>query len=265
MLITVDGISKSLNKWSQFLGLHPNSLSGYYRENGEGKTKERIEKYLKGEVPNKLNTIKKYKIGDIINNYEILEDFYDEYNIRKFKAKCLNCGFIYNEISLTSIKYANNCPNHRILQQSKKNPLEHKLRVILTTIKRRCNSTKRHSKYYKDKNITICKEWLNNPKSFITWAINNGYQEGLTIDRIDSNGNYCPENCRWISLGDNTKRVHESTFITVNGITDSYRGWSKRLNLNEYTVKTWIRKLGREKTIEKITNTLNENNINLIN
>jgi hypothetical protein len=75
-------------------------------------------------------------------------------------------------------------------------------------MKRRCYASS-HQEYknYGGRGIKICDEWFNDFVSFYEWAINNGYQDDLTIDRIDNDGNYEPKNCQWISLKENVRKA----------------------------------------------------------
>ena len=86
-----------------------------------------------------------------------------------------------------------------------------KLYAIWTTMKQRChNSNTKQYKYYGARGIKVCDEWKNDYMNFYNWAMKNGYREGLTIDRIDVNGNYEPDNCEWVTKSENTRRMHES-------------------------------------------------------
>lgn len=74
-------------------------------------------------------------------------------------------------------------------------------------MKRRCcDNTFKAYKNYGGKGISICAEWLTSFENFYNWAVSNGYQNHLTIDRIDVNGNYEPNNCQWITRSENTKK-----------------------------------------------------------
>lgn len=84
-------------------------------------------------------------------------------------------------------------------------------------MKARCYSTslpKQTSKVYRDKGIHVCDEWLNSFDSFYVWSMSNGFRPGLSLDRIDSDGNYEPSNCQWISRQDNSKKAGYRTAET---------------------------------------------------
>ena len=78
---------------------------------------------------------------------------------------------------------------------------ENRLKNIWHGMKQRCyNPNRPNYRYYGGRGITICDEWLNSFQAFSAWSMDNGYQDELSIDRIDYNGNYEPSNCRWVSM-----------------------------------------------------------------
>ena len=96
----------------------------------------------------------------------------------------------------------------------------------------RCKPSCKHRKYYYDKGITVCDAWLNDFYLFKAWAITNGYSPELTIDRIDDTKGYSPENCRWITKSENTRRNSNQKLITIDGVTENLKDWSDELDIS---------------------------------
>lgn len=92
---------------------------------------------------------------------------------------------------------------------------------------------KRHRKDYFERGIRMCEEWSTSFESFRDWSISHGYKDGLTIDRIDNNGNYEPSNCRWVTPAEQANNTRRNRNYTFNGETLNIQQWSRKLNVSE--------------------------------
>lgn len=113
-------------------------------------------------------------------------------------------------------------------------------------MKRRCYGNYANSKIYKNyggRGIEVCQEWKDDFNSFLKWSLKNSWMQGLTIDRINNDGNYEPNNCRWVSRIEQLSNRRNSIYITYNGETKTEKEWAKLLNIS-YTafrkrIKNW--------------------------
>lgn len=119
----------------------------------------------------------------------------------------------------------------------------HRLHAIWRQMRQRCNNPNHRAfKWYGGKGVKVCQEW-GTFENFMTWALANGYDDGLTIDRKESDGNYDPNNCRWITRAENTRRARKGKPggnsgepITYKGKTQSLDDWSKELGISYITL-----------------------------
>lgn len=97
----------------------------------------------------------------------------------------------------------------------------------------RChNSSNIQYKDYGGRGIKVCEEWKNDFISFYNWAMDNGYNDTLTIDRIDVNGNYEPSNCRWVNMQKQNNNRRNNHIIIYNGERKTLEEWSRILPIN---------------------------------
>lgn len=106
----------------------------------------------------------------------------------------------------------------------------------------RCTcETHKQFNYYGGRGIKVCEEWMDF-NAFLIWALDNGYDKELTIDRIDVNGNYEPNNCRWVDHYIQANNTRVTLFATINGTTKSLSDWSKETGINKGTLYGRFRK-----------------------
>ena len=201
-------------------------------------------------------------VGETYDIYTLIEflNEKDKYGHYLYKGKCKICGYEtvrpFSHFSAPSA-IANNCKhldrNGNYYNFNKYNWSNERIGSIFNGIKDRCyNKNNKSYKWYGEKGVKVCKEWIDNPKLFENWALSNGYKDDLTIDRIDENKDYCPENCRWVTNINNAKYKSTTSLIEVDGETHTGKDWARILGFGVNLINNYIRKYGLENTIEFI-------------
>lgn len=146
-------------------------------------------------------------LPSIINNVEVLEDLgmnnqKPKKRIAKFKCECGNT--FVAKVNAVKVGHRRSCgcardgkPTHGLSGH----PLYRKWSGMIT---RTTNSKELCYPRYGGRGITVCPEWRNDFMAFYNWAMRNGWELGLTIDRINNDGNYEPDNCQWLTMHENT-------------------------------------------------------------
>ena len=113
-----------------------------------------------------------------------------------------------------------------------------RLQYIYYQMKQRCYDKNNPAyNHYGARGINICEEWLNDINVFISWALENGYNRELTIERINVNGNYEPNNCKWITKTQQEYNKTNSVLYTINGATKCLSEWCKLYDKDYFLVR----------------------------
>ena len=122
-----------------------------------------------------------------------------------------------------------------------------RLYEIWSGMKKRCfNKNCKAFENYGGRGIKVCDEWLEY-KPFHEWAYSNGYKEGLTIDRINNNGNYEPLNCRWVTRTTQNNNTRKNVFLEIDGDIKTVSEWARLYNLQPATVARRAKMVAKEK------------------
>lgn len=151
-----------------------------------------------------------------------------------------SCGCWYNETRKMS--------KNKVHGMSKT-----KLFYVWQGMQRRCyNPNVKEFKNYGTRGITVCQEWLDDFMAFYNWAMANGYKKGLSIDRIDVNGNYEPSNCRWTDMKTQQRNRSNNHLLTFKDKTHCISEWSEITGISQTAIKN---RLYRGWSVEKALTT----------
>lgn len=194
-----------------------------------------------------MNNYNKY-VGLRYGKFVVLSFDHTEKQKKYFLCRC-DCGK-EKVVNIYALKSGNTkscgCLHSEMLANqnklhSKWNIKNQRLMQIWRAMKQRCYSvTSKSYKYYGGKGIKICDEWLNF-HNFQEWALSHGYQDNLTIDRHNSEADYCPENCSWETMQTQANHIENKTkWLTYKGKTQSLADWCRELNLDYFRTKARI-------------------------
>lgn len=166
-------------------------------------------------------------VGKIFSFLTILSESITQakYNQRIVEAECV-CGSV-KRYYLLNILYgkSKSCGCQR------KTNLRHgmagsSLYLVYNDIKTRCfNHKSTNYRHYGGRGITMCGEWRSDFMIFYEWALESGYAKGLTIDRINNDGGYEPNNCRWVTMKEQCRNRRSSLIIEYKGVKKTASEW----------------------------------------
>ena len=191
----------------------------------------------------------KQYIGKKFNRLTILEKDYSHKSKRTFVCCKCDCGetkslLLQNIINETTKSCG--CYGKEVQKEKKTTHSYSRTRIyrIFQCMKQRCYNPKSDRyKNYGGRGITICEEWLSDFTNFYKWAINNNYSKDLTIERVNVNGNYCPENCTWISNLEQGNNRTNNHWIEYKGekltVQQASRKYKIQIDTLLYRLKHW--------------------------
>lgn len=181
--------------------------------------------------------------GQKFGNLTVLKFAYMKKHKSYWRCLC-DCG-IEKVVRADKLKSGNtkSCGCIRHISNESRGWGKTRLYRIYRAMRSRC--TDKNHKSYKDyggRGIKICDEWLDNSLSFYNWAMTNGYDDTLSIDRIDNNGNYEPSNCRWAAIKEQNRNNSNCHYLTYNNETHCLAEWAEILGISINKIHSCLKK-----------------------
>jgi hypothetical protein len=140
------------------------------------------------------------------------------------------------------------CLGREILRKrsTKHGQRHNRIYYVWQNMRRRCyDDTLPQYKDYGGRGIKVCSEW-DDFNNFWKWAEKSGYSNELTIDRIDVNGNYCPENCRWVGRKKQSNNKRNNDYLTYKGVTKTRQEWAEEYDINVDHLRVLLKRFDRD-------------------
>nr|DAK63744.1 MAG TPA: homing endonuclease [Bacteriophage sp.] len=176
--------------------------------------------------------------GMKFDRLEVLERLGGEPTEYRCKCSCGNEIVVRGANLMSGNTHSCGCLRDEVIHTPRSKQLyKTRLHTIWSGMKSRCSRKKDIAwKWYGAKGVKVCDEWSKSFNEFYKWAYSHGYREDLTIDRIDSNGDYSPDNCRWVTMKEQQNNRKSNRKVTYNGETKTTSQWAEQYGMSLYVL-----------------------------
>ena len=198
-----------------------------------------------------MSKILNIKIGDRFDKLVVIGTSSPQHGERTYVCKCdcgkeiiaKSSGLFYHVTKSCGCMKWENVRNGKLKARGFK-PFQniHIIRLRQNMISRCYRKNTKSYKDYGERGIKICDEWLNSYEAFEKWCFENGWKENLEIDRIDNNGNYSPENCRFVTKLENCNNRRTSRMVTAFGETMSMADTARKYKVKYSRLQYYLDK-----------------------
>jgi hypothetical protein len=178
-------------------------------------------------------------IGTKWGNWTVLEHDLEKSVKRHTYYKCVcDCGTIKTvRADMLRNGVSKSCGCFKKEQQSQRAKVhglyQHPLNKRWITMNQRCtNPNVNRYERYGGRGLKVCDEWKNDFLAFYNWSMENGYSSKMTLDRINNDGDYCPENCRYISNKEQQFNKSTNHYVEIEGVSKTIYEWCEEYGVN---------------------------------